>query len=121
MESLHSTRLECLSPHSFGFSERLDDFLILLCTQKTSSSHNISYHFIVFLLKKGVHDKIYIEHDLSNCITYVVVWRVGLPAPIKILQVINWKLILISAKIIFIDRRIFATSNRVSKLLRRNF
>ena len=34
MESLHSTRLECLSPHSFGFSERLDDFLILLCTQK---------------------------------------------------------------------------------------
>ena len=22
------------------------------------------------VLKKGVHDKIYIEHDLSNCITY---------------------------------------------------
>ena len=100
----------------FGFSERLDDFLILLCTQKNIIESQYFISFYCFSSKKGVHDKIYIEHDLSNCITYVVVWHVGLPAPIKILQVINWKLILICAKIIFIDRRIFATSNRVSKL-----
>ena len=53
MESLHSTRLECLSPHSFGFSERLDDFLILLCTQKNIIESQYFISFYCFSLKKG--------------------------------------------------------------------